>query len=499
MNSTESLWSATAAVPSFPAIAAETEVDVAIIGGGITGLTAALLLAEAGQRVVLVEARTLGSGVSQRSTTHLTAALDTRYFEIESDFGAAGAALVAQSSTAAIERVAATAAAHAPAAAFRSRPGYLYTDVDDDRAMIEKEHAAAKRAGLAVELLAAAPLPFESKRAVRFADQAQMHIQHYLAGVAAAARAKGAVIHEHSRVVAIEDGEPCTLHVQHGPEIRAREVFVATHSPLNFVLLQTKIAAYRSYILTFEGVSLSNDGLFWDTADPYHYFSHFVVDGTPHLLVGGEDHKTGSTTDTESRFDSLLTWARSKFGVANPKYRWSAQVEEPVDGLPFIGRNPGNEHVHVATGMSGNGTTFGTIAAMIMTDHVVGRANPWAELYAATRVKPIASAASYLSENVDFPFHLITDHLRPAEASSVDDVKPGEGKTVRVGASRLAVYREPSGKLHALSSVCPHAGCTVKFNPAEKSWDCPCHGSRFAVDGTVLDGPALHPLKPKSL
>lgn len=499
MKTNDSLWTRTSTTPTFAPIVADVEVDVAIVGGGITGLTAALMLAEAGKRVALVEARTIGSGVSHRSTTHLTEAVDSRYFKVESDFGADGARLVAESSRTAIERINAMAAAHAPSAGFRSRPGYLYADREEDIAMIEREHAAAQRTGLDVQLLDRAPLPFATRRALCFPDQAQMHIQRYLAGIAIAAQAKGASIHEGSRLVAVQDGDPCVLHLEHGPEIRARDVFLATHTPLNLVFLMTKIAAYRSYVLSFEGLRLPEDGLFWDTADPYHYFSDFEVDGTPYLLVGGEDHKTGTDADSESHFDALLTWTRERFHVPEPKCRWSSQVEEPVDGLPFIGRNSANEHVFVATGFSGNGTTFGTIAAMIVTDHVLGRENPWSELYSATRVKPIASAGSYVSENVDFPFHLITDHLRPAEASSIADVLPGEGKTVRVGASRLAVYRELSGEVHALSSVCPHAGCTVKFNPAEKSWDCPCHGSRFAIDGTVLDGPSLHGLKSKTV
>lgn len=498
MESNASLWSSTATSPTFPSLMVNAEVDVVVIGAGITGLTAAMLLAATGKRVSVVEARRIGCGVSHCSTTHLTEAVDTRYHQLASDFGKEGARLVAQSSRAAIEKVAELVKAFSIPCNFTRRPGYLFTESDKDVEMLRKELEAARAAGLPVELLERAPLPFATRGALRFPDQAQMHIVRYLASLATAAQAKGAQIYEDSRVITIEDGEPCIVHLEHGPVIRARDVFIATHAPLNRVFLQTKIAAYRSYVLAFPNVDLE-DGLFWDTADPYHYFSTFAIDGAPYLILGGEDHKTGTTTSTDERLDSLLAWTKSRLKVPAPAFRWSAQVEEPVDGLPFIGRNSVSEHVYVATGFSGNGTTFGTVAAMIVSDLVNGRESPWAELYAATRVKPVASAATYLHENVDFPMHLVSDRLHPPEVLTPAEIRPGEGKTIRVRGERLAMYRDPQGGLHAVSSVCTHLGCLVKFNAAEKTWDCPCHGSRFGVDGAVLDGPATRPLAKKTV
>lgn len=498
MESNSSLWSATSTSPTFPPLMADSEVDVVIVGGGITGLTAAMLLAASGKRVTVVEARRIGCGVSHRSTVHLTEAVDTRYQQIESDFGKEGAKLVAQSSRAAIEKIAELARTLSIPCDLVRRPGFLYTENEKDLAMLKEEDEAARRAGLPVVLHARAPLPFDTKGALEFPDQAQMHIVRYMGSLATAAQSKGAQIYEDSRVTAIEDGEPCIVHLEHGPVVRAKQVFVATHAPLNRVFLQTKIAAYRSYVLAFPSAKIT-DGLFWDTEDPYHYFSSFEIDGQPYLIVGGEDHKTGAETKTDEHLDSLLAWTKQRMTVKAPSHRWSAQVEEPVDGLPFIGRNSMSENVFVATGFAGNGTTYGTIAAMIVTDLVNGRANPWAELYSATRVKPLSAAATYVGENVDFPMHLVSDRLHPPEAKSADEIRPGEGKTLRHRGERLAVYRDPQGALHAVSSVCTHLGCLVKFNNAEKTWDCPCHGSRFGVDGKVLDGPATRPLAKKAV
>lgn len=500
MDRTDSLWSRTSSLPTYGPLERDASVDVAIVGGGITGLTAALLLSSSGLRVMLIEARRIGCGVTHCSTAHLTEAIDTRYWQIERDFGKDGAKLVAQSSRAAIERVAGLAEELAIPCNFTRRPGYLFTQTKAGLEDLSRELEAARRAGLALDQVDDVPLPLRTEGALRFPNQAQMHVMRYMDGLAKAADARRVELHEESRVVTIDDGEPCTLHLEHGPVVRARRVFVATHAPLNRAFLHTKIHAYRSYVLAFaNGDQRIGDGLFWDTVDPYHYFSQFEVDGTSYLVIGGEDHKTGTITRTDERYDSLLSWAKIRFSVGEPTFRWSAQVEEPIDGLPFIGRNSLSENVYVATGYSGNGITFGTVAAEIVAGLVTGRTFPWTNLYTATRIKPVSGAGSFLAENVDFPMHFVSDRLHPAEARSLEDIGPGEGKTVRVHGERLAVYRAADGSLSAVSSVCTHLGCIVKFNAAEKTWDCPCHGSRYQVDGTVIDGPATKPLAKKSL
>jgi Rieske Fe-S protein len=330
---------------------------------------------------------------------------------------------------------------------------------------------------------------------LRFANQAQFHPREYLLQLLQAIPGDGSFVFEDTRVVNIEDGEPCVVETERCI-LRAADVIMATHVPLNRLLLQTKLAHYRSYVLGCQVARSVGNALFWDNEDPYHYVRRAEVEGVPLLVVGGEDHKVGQDDDTEARFESLLKWAHERFGVEDVRYRWSAQVVEPVDGLPYIGRNAGSGHVYVGTGYSGTGLTFGTAAAIITTDMILGRSNAWADLFDATRVKPMAGAKKFVAENVDFPLHLIGDRLKTAEGDAIESVPIGKGMIVTLNGKKRAVYREESGAVHVLDAVCPHLGCLVSFNDAERTWDCPCHGSRFDISGEVIVGPAVSPLKP---
>jgi glycine/D-amino acid oxidase-like deaminating enzyme/nitrite reductase/ring-hydroxylating ferredoxin subunit len=492
MTATPPLWESTVERPRYPRLEEDNlHVDVAIVGGGITGITAATLLKAAGKRVAVIEARRIASGVTGGTTAHLTAALDTRYHELESKFGKEGARLAAESSSEAIELVAALAGTLPGRADFEWLPGYLFTENDDDVGTLKKELEAARRAGLSVEH-SEVPLPFLTKGGIRFERQAQFHPLAYVEALASALPGAGGHVFEQSRVIAIDEGEPSKIYLEHGSMLSAERVILATHTPLNVLMLETKIAQYRSYVVSGP-VEQAPHGLFWDTADPYHYVRAQRVGDRQHLIVGGEDHKTGKARDEREPFAALEVYA-ARVGLRQIERHWSAQVVEPVDGLPFIGKNALSDRVYVATGFSGNGTTFGTLAAQILADACFDKPNRFAELYAATRIKPLASLASFLGENVDFPMHLLSDRVHPPDVKSMDEIGPGEGKTVRVNGERLAVYRDVTGTLSACSAVCTHLGCHVKFNQAEKTWDCPCHGSRFSSKGEVLDGPAVRGL-----
>jgi glycine/D-amino acid oxidase-like deaminating enzyme/nitrite reductase/ring-hydroxylating ferredoxin subunit len=493
MTGHESVWTAGVEASTFPALRGDLAVDVAVVGAGISGLTAAALLARDGRLVAVLEMDRVGAGETGRTTAHLTEAVDARYHDLAADFGQDGARLVGESSRASITQIERLAAEHRIACDLRRLPGYLYTERRTDIAALEDEFVAARDAGARVALVHDVPLPFPTAAALRFDEQAIVHPLRYLSGLARALAAAGVRLFEKTRALEVEDGEPCRVATEAGM-VSARDVVVAAHVPfVNRLLLHTKLAAYRSYaIAAHPRDGRARDGLFWDTDDPYHYIRPLTDGDDPVLIIGGEDHKVGQEDDTEERFARLASWAEARFGTDRIDARWSGQVIEPVDGLPYIGRNALSGHVWVATGFSGNGLTFGTLAGMIIADLIVGRPNPWADVYTATRVKPVAAAREFVKENLSFPGHLLSDRLtnRDAEGSAFADVQRGEGKIIVVAGEKLAVYRDANGTAHTLSPVCPHMGCDVRWNNAERSWDCPCHGSRFAPDGALLNGPA---------
>jgi glycine/D-amino acid oxidase-like deaminating enzyme/nitrite reductase/ring-hydroxylating ferredoxin subunit len=494
---TESLWRATHQIGGFAPLDRNLDVDVAIVGGGISGLTAALILSRAGKRVAVLERDTIGSGETGNTTSHLTECVDGRYQTLIRSFGETGARLVAQSSHDAIDWMEALIKEAGIDCGFARVPGYLYTEREKDVAWLADELDAARRAGCPVEWTDAVPLPFKTYGAVRWNSQAQIHATAYLDGLLKEAITQGLQLFENTRVVGIHEDAPCRVETDRGT-VRANDVFVAANVPVNNrVLLHTKIAAYRSYAIAAAAPSGLPAALFWDTDDPYHYTRIHVIDGQTYLIAGGEDHRTGEQVDTGLCYERLVAYARERFQIVNSEFRWSGQIIEPVDGLPFIGRNAVAQRVYVATGYSGNGMTFGTLAGMIVGDLIRGRDNPYADLYDATRIKPMAAAVDYVKENLAFPVHLITDRLTSlnAEDRPVQALRPGEGGIFDADEGKIAVCRDKQGVVHACSAVCTHLGCDVAWNASEQTWDCPCHGSRFSPDGTVVNGPAVSDLR----
>jgi glycine/D-amino acid oxidase-like deaminating enzyme/nitrite reductase/ring-hydroxylating ferredoxin subunit len=504
-NYTNSVWSEATPAPPYPPLEGNVAVDVAVIGGGITGITAALLLSRAGRRVAVVEARRIGKGETGKTTAHLTEALDVPYEKLVSRFGVDGARLAAAGQRAAIERIATFAEECAIACDFRRMPGYVIAETRAERAALEREAATAAKLGVAAALVDRAPVPFPIAGALRFENQASIHPRLYLQGLERAFVAMHGQIFEDTQVVAIDEGEPCRVISDRGV-VAARDVIVAAHVPIvNRFLLHAKLAAYRTYVLGVElgGDAGIGDGLYWDMAEPYHYIRPQAVGGRRYLLVGGEDHKVGEADDTTAPFERLEAYVRAHFGrdVAPTDYRWSGQIVVSADGLPYIGRNSLSHDVYVATGYAGNGITQGTLAATVLTDEICGVANPFGELLDATRIKPLASAGAVLSQNLDYPRHMLTDRLGggAAGAAALEAIPPGEGQVVSLDGQRLAVYRNANGQLGAVSPVCTHLGCVVHWNTTEKSWDCPCHGSRFDPHGRVLNGPAVAALEAKPI
>jgi glycine/D-amino acid oxidase-like deaminating enzyme/nitrite reductase/ring-hydroxylating ferredoxin subunit len=496
------LWQETAPGPSFPPLSGDLDVDVAIVGAGITGLTTAAQLAAAGLTVAVLERHRVGAGETGHTTAHLTEVVDTRYRTLVRDFGEASARLVGDASRTAIHLIEELSRTYGIDCGFERLDAYLYCENADDLDMLREELEAAQRSGVRGEITRDVPLPFPTAGALRFPDQAQFHPTRYLRSLSATLAERGVRFFEHTMVRNVEDDEPCRVETDRGV-VTARDVVVATNVPVNNrVLLHTKLAAYRTYaVAAAVPERAAVRGLFWDTADPYHYTRTARIDGTTWLVVGGEDHKTGLETDTGQRYRALEAFARERFALPAVSHSWSGQVIEPVDGLPYIGRNPFGTHVYVATGYSGNGMTFGTLAGQVLSDLIAGRQNAYAPLLTPGRITPLASAVDFVTENVDFPRHLVADRLTnfDATADSPADLGPGEGRLLTIDGKKLAVSRDRAGVLHALSPVCTHLGCDVRWNAAEGSWDCPCHGSRFDQEGRVLNGPASTELERREL
>jgi len=485
-----SLWMHNVERPSFATLPDGLHVDVAIIGAGITGITAAVLLTERGKSVAVLEKEHTGSGETGRTTAHVTESLDARYHSIRRHFGLDGARVAAGAMRGALEQVASFVDKLALDCDFRRLPGYFYTEKRNRVADLKSEAAAAKDAGLAASWSADVPLPFLTRGGVRFENQAQFHPLRYLLGLAS--RVAGSV-YENVRVLSVDQGDRCVLETSAG-RVTADTVFVATNAPINDILLHTRIAPYRSYAFAAPFTGQQPDGLFWDTAEPYHY-TRWQGDS---IIVGGADHKVGESDreavdadGTDDRWSEIVGFARERYGPLEPSHRWSGQIIEPVDGLPYIGA--ASERVYVATGYSGQGMALGTAAAMLVSELIDGRANDAAELFSLKRL-PHGGVKELIAENLSFPRHFLLDRFH-TDTTQTFDVKGGEGKIVAVAGRRLAVHRDDAGTLHALSPVCTHMGCDVAWNPAERTWDCPCHGSRFGTDGKVLNGPATEALE----
>jgi glycine/D-amino acid oxidase-like deaminating enzyme/nitrite reductase/ring-hydroxylating ferredoxin subunit len=499
-----SVWEATRPQRAFPPLRGDAETDVCVVGAGIAGMSVAYHLAKAGRSVVVLDDNAVGGGETGQTTAHLASAFDDYYHVVERIHGEEGARLVHESHQAAIERIGEIAAAEGIDCDYQRVDGYFFLAPHDTRDLLEREREAAVRAGHHdAELVERVPgLPFDSGPALRFPRQGQFHPLRYLEGLAGAIERAGGRIHTGSHVLEVRGGARPEARGD-GFAVRAGAVVVCTNSPISDLFtMHTKQAPYRTFVI---GARVRKGavphGLYWDTLDPYHYVRLARIEGDPEhemLVVGGEDHKTGHHDDAELRYARLEAWTRERFPVEGVELRWSGQVMEPVDYLGFIGRDPGSgmDNVYLATGDSGQGMTHGTIAGMLISDLVLGRPNPWEKTYDPARVTlSRESVKEFLTENLDVGVRY-TEWLRGADAESTDAIAPGTGAVVQRGARKVAAYRDEAGVLHERSAVCTHLGCVVHWNGEERSWDCPCHGSRFAPDGEVLNGPALHPLPP---
>jgi len=504
-----SFWTDSEPTIMYAPLTQHATTDVVVVGGGIAGLTVAYCLLKAGKQVILVEDGHIGSGETGRTTAHLANALDDRFYELDKVFGEDITKLAAESHGSAIDFIENTCLVENIECDFKRVDGYLFLDPSDQAESLEKEYISAKRAGLQVEKVLSVPgMIFQPGPSLKFSNQAQFHPMKYLKGLCEAVIRKGGKIYTDTRAQEVSGSGIVTAD---GVKILADYVVVATNAPINSkYILPMRQFAYRSYVIgALVEKSKLPEVLWWDTGNydmdadnpPYHYVRTEPYNETHHLLIcGGEDHAVAladaENMVEEKRYNSLETWARQYFPMGEVIYRWSGQIMEPIDLLGYIGKTPAdpNSNIYIVTGDSGHGLTHGTIAGILLTDMMTGKENPWEKVYNPSRMNIIKKAIAWMKEfSVGFLDYLATKPT-DTDASKIQELKQDEGTIIKLEGTHYGAYRDKNNQLHLVDAKCTHMGCIVKWNNDEKSWDCPCHGSRFSYNGTVLNGPANEPL-----
>ena len=497
-NANISYWIATSATDERRPLPGDTEADLVVVGGGITGMTAALLAAQGGARVVLLEARRLATGTSGNTTAKVTTQHGLVYSELDRALGRESANAYAELNRLGLEKVRRLTAELSIDCDLAEMDAVSYTEEAARRSDIEREVEVATSLGFAASYTETSSLPYRVAAAVRFTGQALFHPRRYVLGLAHALEAAGGVIHESTRVLGVDlDGERCRVKTQRG-DIRAGRVIVATLLPVvDRIGLFARTEPSRSYALSAIAPDTSISAMYLSVDTPTRSVRPHPDPSGTRLIITGEAHKTGQETDPQGRFDALERYARERLG-AEPEHRWSAQDYRSSDGLPFIGRlDPRTDRILGATGFRKWGMTNGTAAGVVLAERVLGREHPLASTFDTTRIRPIAGTPSFLKANLNVAQRFVGDRLR--KKPLLADVRPGDGAIVKLNGRDIAAYRREDGSVSAVSARCTHLGCIVGFNAAERTWDCPCHGSRFDTDGRVIEGPATRRLRSEEI
>lgn len=473
-----------------------TPYDVIIAGAGITGITAGYMLQKAHKKCLIIEAENIGFGTTGGTTAHINTFYDAQYDKVINDFGEEKAQLLARTGPEVIKQIKNIIDELQIDCGFDYRDAYVFSLDKDQSKNLDKMLEATQKVGIPIERISENPFPIPFDALVKIGGQAQFHPTNYIKAISEAFIKLGGTILTGEKVTEVsEKDDQLTITTSHS-KYQTVDFIWATHVVPNINRMNFLAAPYRSYVLAFtlkSGNYPKAQGA--DMGVPYHYYRTQDIDGKQYVIAGGEDHKTGHEEDPASRLETLETYVRQYFDVDEITNRWSSQFYTPVDGLPFIGREPGKDHIYWATGYDGNGMTFGTLSAMMISDLILEKENKYEKLFDPSRLNVVAGFTDTLKENADAVFHLITDKFTAEKIESLSEIKNDEGKTVFYEGKTMSVYRDTEGKLHVVSSACTHMGGNVDWNNTEKSWDCPCHGARFDMDGKVLNGPATADLE----
>lgn len=488
-----SVWQDSTTPVSYKNQPAPLRADVIIVGAGITGITTALALQKAGKQCMILEAHTLGYGTTGGTTAHINTLLDTPYPTLIKNFGVSSAQRAARATEDAIRHIEENVTRYQIDCGFERCKAFLFSQNEQQEKELQDILDACKNVSLPVAEEAQMPIPREYTRILSVADQAKFHPLRYIQALIKEFMYLGGIVVEQCRVRDVKQEDTIVTVETGAGKLTCAHVIYATHVPPGINLVHLRYIAYRSYAIAVKLTSADDypRDLVYDMYDPYRYYRTQNINGERYLIVGGEDHKTGDDTNTDACFARLESHVRKHFDVADITHRWSSQYYESMDGLPYIGVLPGkSERILVATGFGGNGITWGTVSACVLKSIVLNEDNELIALLSPSRIKPVAGFKNFTEHNFDVLKEVVSKLFTSSVVETLAGIAPTEGKVILLDGKKVGIYKDMQGVVHAVNATCTHMGCDVAFNHSEKSWDCPCHGARFSVDGIVLNGPA---------
>lgn len=491
-----SLWIDTTSKPNFLSMSASSLYDVVIIGAGIVGLTSAYFLTQEGLKVAVIESRKILQGVTGYTTAKVTSQHGLIYKHLIDNFGVEKAQQYADANQTAIQKIRDIVKKHSIECDLLTKNAYTYTD---DIKKIEDEVEAAQKLHLPATFEDNTPLPLHIEGSIKFSNQAQFHPTKYLLALAEIIMKKGGSVFEETQFLDMEEGKTCKILTDKG-SVKAKHVIIASNYPVyDKAMYFSRLTPKRSYVLAVTLAGKAPEGMFYNDFSQIYSFRNQPYKKGELFLIGGQNHTTGETGDERERYKKLEKYARKHFDIKSIEYSWSTHDPVSIDQVPFVGfHTPNSKNVYVASGFGGWGMTNGTVSGILLTDLIMRRKNPWQDVYNPNRFKPVTSTPK-ITSSVKTVIKNYSEKLLPKKEDNPNDLKEGEGRIMTIKGKKLAMYKDEKGHICPLSAVCTHMGCIVKFNTAEKSWDCPCHGSRFNTDGTVIHGPAIKPLEKKEL